>query len=66
MSIKDCSTGTLLWLASHLDALPSAAFLIRSLRNFRVEVELELIARRLPSIADESGGYVVAPVPGVH
>jgi hypothetical protein len=38
----------------------------RVLRSQLYAIEEELLARELPSIADESGGFLVSAVEGVH
>lgn len=55
--VEHIPTKPLRWLRVNLAMVKS-----RSLRDFRRAVECELLARDLPSIADESGGYLVAPI----
>lgn len=46
------------------DAMPEFAFYVRALRDFRYEVENELLARDLPALAEQSGGFPCISVGG--
>ncbi len=58
-AIRSLTTGALRVYDELLSALPDSL-----MAEHRAAVKLELLARELPSIADESGGYAVAPVRG--
>lgn len=57
--LRDVSTGVLRAYSTTLDALPDYV-----LSEHRAAVKEELLARDLPSIADDSGAHQVAPVRG--
>lgn len=61
-SLEYISTSTLRAMSIALSRRPWS----RLLRGFRCRLEEELLARDLPSIAEESGGWLVAGVQGVQ
>lgn len=57
MKLTELSTGVLRGMDRFLDGLP-----VFVMPGFRLALKLELLARDLPKLADDSGGHIVAPI----
>jgi hypothetical protein len=64
VNVRRWSTGTLRRWAYRLDALPDWAFLLPRMRQLRLDVGAELLARDCAALAVETGGHVCAPPGG--